>query len=251
VPIRGELFEIVSAKRQVGLADGVAVFVHRHDLQQAVGRNDAAVSGGQLLGGKQSKGHGGKLTALADAKTLILLQDLIQRNGGFLPLVAEVGSGFGDLDLLPGVDKLCRADFGVQHIAGGGCDLPDLVLAEIQRLAFGKSRFVGGHGIDDLAGRIAKRAVRRDDVLGSGDLINCTRKPLDRKHRLIDAVRLGDGGKGLAALADPDHALLRRVRLCDLDHRNGIFLRSIVGGHIKIDRLAVQRVAVGSGNLHQ
>ena len=44
---------------------------------------------------------------------------------------------------------------------------------------------------------------------------------------------------------------MRRVWLCDLDHRNGVFLRGIVGGHIEIDRLAVQRVAVGGGNLHQ
>ena len=142
-------------------------------------------------------------------------------------------------------------DFGIQYIAGGGCDLPDLVFAEIQRLAFGKSRFIGGHGINDLSGRIAERAVRRDDVLGSGDLIDCTLKPLDRKHRLIDAVRLGDGRKGLSALADSDHAFLRRVWLRDLDHRNGVFLRGVVGGHIKIDWLTVQRVAAGGGNLHQ
>ena len=251
VPVCGQLFEIVAAKRQIGLADGMTVFVHRHDLQQTVGGNDAAVSGGQLLGGKQSKGHGGKLIALADTETLVLFQDLIQRNGGFLPLVAEVGGGFGDLDLLPGIDKLCRVDFGIQYIAGGGCDLPDLVFAEIQRLAFGKSRFIGGHGINDLSGRIAERAVRCDDVLGSGDLVDRTCKPLDRKHRLIDAVRLGNGRKDLAALADPEHALLRRVRLCDLDHRDGVFLCGIVGGHIKIDRLAVQRIAVGSGNLDQ
>ena len=182
---------------------------------------------------------------------LILLQDFIQRNGGFLPLVAEVGGSFGDLDLLPGIHKLCRVDFGVQHIAVGSGDLPDLVFAEIQRLAFGKSRFVGGHGIDDLSGCIAERAIRRDDVLGGSKLIDCARKPLDRKHRLIDAVRLGDGEKDLAALADSDHTLLRRVRLCDLDHRNGVFLRGIVGSHSKIDRLAVQRVTVGCGNLHQ
>ena len=92
-------------------------YTHLHDLQQTVGGNDAAVSGGQLLGGKQSKGHGGKLIALADTETLVLFQDLIQRNGGFLPLVAEVGGGFGDLDLLPGIDKLCRVDFGIQYIA--------------------------------------------------------------------------------------------------------------------------------------
>ena len=142
-------------------------------------------------------------------------------------------------------------DFGVPHIAGRCGDLPDLVFAEIQGLAFGKSRFVGGHSIDDLPGRITERAVRRDNVLGGSDFIDRTCKSLDRKHRLIDAVRLGDRRKDLAALADPEHALLRRVRLCDLDHRDGVFLRGIVGGHIKIDRLAVQRIAVGSGNLDQ
>ena len=251
VSVRGKFFEIVAAKRQIGFADGVTVFVHRHDLQQTVGGNDVAVSGGQLLGCEQSKGHSGKLTARADAETLILLQDLIQRNGGFLPLVAEVGGSFGDLDLLPSIDKLCRVDFGVQHIAGGGCDLSDLVFAEIQRLAFGEPRFVGGHGIDDRSGRIAERAVRCDDVLGGSDLIGRARKPIDCKHRLIDAVRLGDRRKDLAALTDPDHAFLRRVRLCDLDHRNGVFLHGVVGSHIEIDRLAVQRVAVGCGNLHQ
>ena len=142
-------------------------------------------------------------------------------------------------------------DFGVQYIADGCGDLPDLVFAEIQRLAFGKACFIGGHGINDRSGRIAERVVRRDDVLGSGDLIDCARKSLDRKHRLIDAVRLGDRRKYLAALADPDHALLRRVRLCDLDHRNGIFLRGVVGSHIKIYRFAAERVAVGRRNLDQ
>ena len=44
---------------------------------------------------------------------------------------------------------------------------------------------------------------------------------------------------------------MRRVWLRDLDHRNGIFLRGVVGGHIKIDWLTVQRVAAGGGNLHQ
>ena len=68
--VRGQLFEIIAAKRQIGLADGMTVFVHRHDLQQAVGGNDAAVSGGQLLGGEQSKGHGGKLTVFADAEAV-------------------------------------------------------------------------------------------------------------------------------------------------------------------------------------
>ncbi len=51
--------------------------------------------------------------------------------------------------------------------------------------------------------------------------------------------------KGLSALADSDHAFLRRVWLRDLDHRNGVFLRGVVGGHIKIDWLTVQRVAAG------
>ena len=115
--VGGKLFEIVAAKRQIGFADGVTVFIHREDFKQTVRRNDAAVRGGQILGGEQPKGHGGKLTARADAETLILLQDFIQRNGGFLPLVAEVGGCFGNLDLLPGIDKLCRVDFGVQYIA--------------------------------------------------------------------------------------------------------------------------------------
>ena len=67
-------------------------------------------------------------------------------------------------------------------------------------------------------------------------------------YKRQQSVRLGHGRKDLAALADPDHALLRRVRLCDLDHRNGVFLHAVVGSHIEIDRLAVQRVAVGCGN---
>ena len=251
VSIGGKLFEIVAAKRQIGFADGVTVLVHREDFKQTVRRNDAAVRGGQILGSEQTKGHGGDLAVHANAELLILLQDLIQRNGGFLPFVAEVGGGFGDLDLLPGIDKLCRVDFGIQYIAGGGCDLPDLVFAEIQRLAFGKSRFIGRYGINHFTGRSTQRTVRRDNILGGGDLIDRTRQAPNGENRLIQSVRLGHGRKDLAGFADLDNAFLRHVRLRDLDHRNGVFLRGIVGGHIKIDRLTVQRVAVGSGNLHQ
>ncbi len=83
VSVGGQLFEIVAAKRQIGFADGVPVFVHRDNLQQAVGGNDAAVSCGQLLGGKQSKGHGGKLAVHADAEALVLLQYLIRETAAF------------------------------------------------------------------------------------------------------------------------------------------------------------------------
>ena len=120
----------------------------------------------------QAKDHSGDLAVHADFKLRILLQDLIQRNGGFLPLVIKVGSGFGDFNLLPGIDKLGGADLGIQHIAAGGCDLSDLIFSEIQRLAFGKSRFIGRYGIDYFTGRSTQRAVRRDNILGGGDLID-------------------------------------------------------------------------------
>ena len=251
VSIGGKLFEIVAAKRQIGFADGVTVLVHREDFKQTVRRNDAAVRGGQILGSEQAKGHGGDLAVHANAELLILLQDLIQRNGGFLPFVIKVGSGFGDLDLLPGIGKLGGADLGIQHIAAGGCDLSDLIFSEIQWLAFGKSRFIGRYGIDHFTGRSAPCAVRRDNILGCGDLIDRTRQTPNGENRLIQSVRFGHGRKDFAGFADLDNAFLRHVRLRDLDHRNGVFLRGIVGGHIKIYRFAAERVAVGRRNLDQ
>ena len=247
--VGADFLDIVAAEGNITLEHGFPVFIKRHDLDQSVRRNDRAVCCSKLLGGIEAEGYGGKLVIHTDTELLILLQHLGKRNPRLLSVIAEAGSGFGDLNLLPGIDKLCGMGSLVNDHAIGGFHLGDSVFSQIQRLALRRAVCACGHRIHHLAGAAAQRTVRSVDVLRCLDLIGCSRKSLHRIDRLIDPVRRRNRGKHLTGFGNLDDALLRVVAQLHRNDRHTAFLGGILFGHIELDRLMTEHIAVRSGDL--
>ena len=249
VAVGADFLDIVAAEGNIALEHGFPVFVKGHDLDETVHRNDRAVCCGKLLGGIEAEGHGGKLVIHTDTELLVLLQHLGKRNPRLLSVIAEAGSRFGDLNLLPGIDKLCGMGVLVNDHAVGGFHLGDFVFSQIQRLALRRAVCAGSHRIHHLAGAAAQRTVRSVDVLRCLDLIGCSRKSLHRIDRLIDPVRRRNRGKHLTGFGNLDDALLRVVAQLHRNNRHAAFLGGILFGHIELDRLMTEHIAVRSGDL--
>ena len=249
VAVGADFLDIVAAEGNIALEHGFPVFVKGQNLNQSVCRNDRAVCCGKLLGGIEAEGHGGKLVIHADAELLILLQHLGKRNPRLLSVIAEAGSRFGDLNFLAGVDKFCSMGVLVYDHAIGGFHLGDFVFSQIQRLAFRRAVCAGSHRIYHLAGAAAQRTVRGVDVRRGLDLIGCSRKALHRIDRLIDPVRRCNRGKHLAGFGNLDDSLLRVIAQLHCNDRHAAFLGGIIFGHIKLDRLMTEDVAVRGRDL--
>ena len=249
VAVGADFLDIVAAEGNIALEHSLSVFIKGHDLDETVHRNDGAVCCGKLLGGIEAEGHGGKLVIHADAELLILLQHLGKRNPRLLSVIAEAGSRFGDLNFLAGVDKFCSMGVLVYDHAIGGFHLGDSVFSQIQRLALRRAVCACGHRIHHLAGAAAQRTVRSVDVLRCLDLIGCSRKSLHRIDRLIDPVRRRNRGKHLTGFGNLDDALLRVVAQLHRNDRHTAFLGGILFGHIELDRLMTEHIAVRSGDL--
>ena len=133
--------------------------------------------------------------------------------------------------------------------AVGGFHLGDFVFSQIQRLALRHAICAGGHRIHHLTGTTAQRTIRGVDVRRGLDLIGCSRKSLHRIDRLIDPVRRRNRGKHLTGFGNLDDALLRVVAKLHCNDRHTAFLGGIIFGHIKLDRLMTEHIAVRSGDL--
>ena len=249
VAVGADFSDIVAAEGDIALEHGFPVFVKGQNLNQSVRRNDRAVCCGKLLGGIEAEGHGGKLVIHADTELLVLLQHLGKRNPRLLSVIAEAGSRFGDLNFLAGVDKFCSMGSLVNDHAVGGFHLGDFVFSQIQRLALRRAVCAGSHRIHHLAGAAAQRTVRSVDVLRCLDLIGCSRKSLHRIDRLIDPVRRRNRGKHLTGFGNLDDALLRVVAKLHCNDCHAAFLGGRLFGHIELDRLMTEHIAVRSGDL--
>ena len=249
VAVGADFLDIVAAEGNIALEHSLSVFIKGHDLDETVHRNDGAVCCGKLLGGIEAEGHGGKLVIHADTELLVLLQYLGKRNLRLLSVIAEAGSRFGDLNFLVGVDKFCSMGVLVYDHAIGGFHLGDFVFSQIQRLALRRAVCAGSHRIHHLAGAAAQCTVRSVDVLRCLDLIGCSRKSLHRIDRLIGPVRRRNRGKHLTGFGNLDNALLRVVAQLHRNDRHAAFLGGILFGHIELDRLMTEHIAVRSGDL--
>ena len=249
--VGGKFAQIEAAKRQIGIAYGVAVLVNRENFKQTVRRDNRAVRCGQIFGSEQAKGNSGDFAVRTDSELGVLLQHLVKRNSGFLSLVVEAGRGFGDLDFLSRIDKLGGANISIQYHAVGRFNLSNFIFSEIQRFALGKSCFIGRYGINNFTLAVSGRAVGRDNILGGGDFIDCARQALNRENRLIHSVRFGHGRKDLAGFADLDSAFLRHIRFDDLNYGNTVLVACLVLRYIKIHGFAVQCIAVGGKDFDQ
>ena len=247
--VGADFLDIVAAEGNIALEHGLSVFIKGHDLDETVHRNDRAVCCGKLLGGIEAEGHGGKLVIHADTELLVLLQYLGKRNPRLLSVIAEAGSGFGDLDFLTVIDKLCSMGVLVNDHAVGGFHLGDFVFSQIQRVALRHAICAGGHRIHHLAGTTAQRTIRGVDVRRGLDLIGCSCKTLHRIDRLVDSVRRRDGGKHLAGFGNLDDALLCVIAKLHCNDCHAAFLGGILFGHIELDRLMTEHIAVRSGDL--
>ena len=250
--VGGQLFQVEAAERQVGAANGLAVLIRRNDFQKPVRRDHGTVCCGDVLLGIEAKGHGGDFAIHANAKGFILLQHLVKRHEGFLALIIEAGRGFGDFHLLACVHQLHVGDVlaGIYH-AVRELDFLHLEFAQVEGLALGCSVLAGGNGVHYLARRVAQGAVQGVDVLQGGDFKHRTGQALHLIHRLVNALVFCHRGKYLAGFADLDDSFLGHVGLGDFDHRHAAFLAGIVLGHIKVNRGAVQYIAVGGLDFDQ
>ena len=250
--VSGQLLQVEVAERQVGAANGLAVLIHRNDFQKPVCRNHGTIRCGDVLLGIEAKGHGRNFAIHANPKCFILLQHLVQRNEGFLALVIEAGRGFGDFHLLACVHQLHIGDVlaGIHH-AVRELDFLHLELAQVEGLALSSSVLAGGDGVHYLARRIAQGAVQGVDVLQGGNFKHCTGQALHLVHRLVNALAFYYRGEYLAGFADFDDSFLGHVGFGDFDHRHAAFLAGIVLGHIKVNRGAVQYIAVGGLDFDQ
>ena len=247
--VGADFLDIVAAEGNIALEHGFPVFVKGQNLNQSVCRNDRAVCCGKLLGGIEAEGHGGKLVIHADTELLVLLQYLGKRNPRLLSVIAEAGSGFGDLDFLTVIDKLCSMGVLVNDHAVGGFHLGDFVFSQIQRVALRHAICAGGHRIHHLAGTTAQRTIRGVDVRRGLDLIGCSCKTLHRIDRLVDSVRRRDGGKHLAGFGNLDDALLCVIAKLHCNDCHAAFLGGILFGHIELDRLMTEHIAVRGRDL--
>ena len=250
--VSGKLLQVEAAERQVGAANGLAVLIHRNDFQKPVCRDHGTVCCGDVLLGIEAKSYGGDFAIHANAKGFILLQHLVKRHKSFLALVVEAGRGFGDFHLLACVHQLHVGDVlaGIHH-AVGELDFLHLEFAQVKGLALGRPVLAGGDGVHYLARRVAQGAIQGVDVLQGGDFKHRIGQALHLIHRLVNALAFCHRGEHLTGFADLDDSFLGHVGLGDFDHRHAAFFAGVVLGHIKVNRGAVQHIAVGGLDLHQ
>ena len=116
-----------------------------------------------------------------------------------MAFVIELGGCFGDLDGFACIGQFNRLCLIVQHHAVGRFCFSDRIFAEVQRFACGVAVFIGGYSVDNRTLGIAECAVRRDNVLGGGNLIDRTCETFICKNKAVYAVRFHSGEEDLAA----------------------------------------------------
>ncbi len=229
----------------------MTVFPTGNSLNERILGNGTAICRCDFLGCIEAKGNGEDFTVLANAEGFVLFHDLGKVNFYLLPFIDEAGVRGGNSDLLSGIGQLHQDRIRIDDHTVGCGNLTDDELAQEQRLGDCLAAIIGGNDRHYLVFGIAERTVRGDDVLGCGDLIDCSGKPLHFIHRLVSAVRLGHRGKDLASLADGDSAFLRLIFLDHLDNGDAFLAGRVLRSHIEIDRRGVQHIAVRGLHLHQ
>ena len=127
----------------------------------------------------------------------------------------------------------------------------DFIFSEVQRFAFYQPVFICGNGIYYLTCRITEGAVQRNHIFGGGDFIDRTGQALHLIYRLINAVAFGHCGKYLAGFADLDDPFLCHVGFGYFHYCHRAFLCCVVSGHIKVNRVSVQYIAIRCGYFHK
>ena len=93
-------------------------------------------------------------------------------------------------------------------------------------------------------------AVERINIFCRANLKHCAGQTLDRIDRFIDPVRFRDRPEYFAGLSDTDDTFLRHVGTGDFDQCDAAVLGRRVRGHVKIDWIGVQYIAIRGFDFH-
>ena len=164
---------------------GIAIFIDADGFHQPVCRDGGAVGGGQLFCGKQPEGNVFPFLIHADGEGFVLFQQLLEGNLHFLALIDKTNAGGGNFHFLPGVGQGDFLGFRVNHHAIRRGALQNLIAAQIQRLRSGDPIAPCGEGGDQFTSFQVNGAIRGDDILQSGDIVNSARLALHLILRLV------------------------------------------------------------------
>ena len=152
----------------------MTVLIKEDDLNQTIRRNNRAVCGGQFFGGIQTERNILDFAVAAYAVCFVHFKALDYVDFHTLTLIVKLRACFCHFNFLPCIHKLHGMGFIIQHHAIRGGHFPYLILSEIKLLRFRCSVLASGKRVHNLAFLGSYRAVCRDDVLGCGNLINCS-----------------------------------------------------------------------------
>ena len=130
-------------------------------------------------------------------------------------------------------------DFLIQHHSIRSCNFLNLIFSEIQFFGFCCTVLSCRNGIHNLALFGSDRSVQSDNILGCGNLIDCTLKTADRENRLIQSLIACHGAEYLARLFYGNCTFLCHIGAYYLNNGNAAFFLGIFLHHIKINRLGI------------
>ena len=183
-----KLLYIVASERKVGFDNSLAVFGKRDNLNQTVCRDRSTACRNKFLTGKKSEADILHFIAVTDIEDVVLFNSLFKTYRNLLSLVYEAGCGFGHGDFLTCVGKLDLVCFLVDNHTLRCGNFNYRISAEVKLLTLGKSVFICGNSIYDLALCITECTVGSDNIFCCGNLINRTCKTFHFIDRLINHI---------------------------------------------------------------
>ena len=183
-----KLLYIVASERKVGLDNSLAVFGKRDNLNHTVCRDRSTACGNKLLCGEKSEADILHFIAVADIEDVVLFDSLFKTYRNLLSLVYEAGNGFRHGYFLTCVGQLDLVCFLIDNHTLRCGDFDHSISAEVNLLTLGKSVFICGNSIYDLALCITECTVGSDNIFCCGNLINRTCKTFHFIDRLINHI---------------------------------------------------------------
>ena len=183
-----KLLYIVASERKVGFDNSLAVLGKRDNLNQTVCRNRSTACRNKFLGGEKSEADILHFIAFADIEDVVLFDSLFKTYRNLLPLVYEAGCSFRHGDFLTCVGQLDLVCFLVDNHTLRCGNFNYRISAEVKLLTLGKSVFICGNSIYNLALCITECSVRSDNIFCCGNLINRTCKTFHFIDRLINHI---------------------------------------------------------------
>ena len=192
--IGGKLLNIVASERNFGFDNSLTVFGKRDNLNQTVCRDRSTACRNKFLCGEKSEADILHFIAVTDVEDVVLFNSLFKTYRNLLSLVYEAGCGFRHGDFLTCVSQLDLVSFLVDNHTLRCGYFDHRISAEVKLLALGKSVFICGNSIYDLALCITECTVGSDNIFCCANLINCTCKTFHFIDRLINHIGVFHAG---------------------------------------------------------